>query len=152
MGASLGRGYHAHLRSGRSGVPQIFGKRCRRQAGKQASRLHAGETPALPAAVTKDLSYTHLCSDRIYPTQGVMLASMSPELIAVLAVGATMLGVVVAVAGLILSGLSSIRADISGFRAELRDVHKDIGDLRERLARLEGMFEGFARSPEREPA
>ena len=27
--------------------------------GKQAFRLHAGETPALPAPVTKDLSYTH---------------------------------------------------------------------------------------------
>lgn len=68
---------------------------------------------------------------------------MSPELIAVLAVGATMLGVVVAVAGLILSALSGIRADMSGIRSKLRDVHKDIGDLRKRLARLEALVRAF---------
>ena len=28
------------------------------KAGTQAFRLHAGETPALPAPVAKDLSYT----------------------------------------------------------------------------------------------
>ena len=27
-----------------------------------------------------------------------------------------------------------------------RDVHRDIVDLRERMARLEGLFEGFTRS------
>ena len=27
-----------------------------------------------------------------------------------------------------------------------RDVHRDIADLRERMARLEGLFEGFTRS------
>ena len=70
---------------------------------------------------------------------------MSAELIAVLAVGATMVGVVVAVSGLMLSTLSDIRG-------ELRDVHKDIGELRERMARLEGMFEGFTKSPASVPA
>ena len=30
------------------------------EPGTQASRLHAGETPALPAPVTKDLSYPHV--------------------------------------------------------------------------------------------
>ena len=27
--------------------------------------------------------------------------------------------------------------------SSLRDIHRDIGDLRERMARLEGLFEGF---------
>ena len=27
-----------------------------------------------------------------------------------------------------------------------RDIHRDIADLRERMARLEGLFEGFTRS------
>ena len=70
---------------------------------------------------------------------------MSAELIAVLAVGATMVGVFVAVSGLMLSTLSDIRG-------ELRDVHKDIGELREQMARLEGMFEGFTKSPASVPA
>ena len=32
----------------------------------------------------------------------------------------------------------------------LRDLHRDVADLRERMARLEGLFEGFTRR-EREP-
>ena len=55
---------------------------------------------------------------------------MSAELIAVIAVG-------VGLAGLILTGLR-------GVRLEVRDVRGDVGDLRERMARLEGLFEGFA--------
>ena len=55
---------------------------------------------------------------------------MSAELIAVIAVG-------VALAGLMLTGLR-------GVRMEVRDVRSDVGDLRERMARLEGLFEGFA--------
>ena len=27
--------------------------------------------------------------------------------------------------------------------SSLKDIHRDIGDLRERMARLEGLFEGF---------
>lgn len=54
---------------------------------------------------------------------------MSAELIAVVAVG-------VALAGLMLTGVRSVRL-------ELRDVRLDVADLRERMARLEGLFEGF---------
>lgn len=54
---------------------------------------------------------------------------MSAELIAVIAVG-------VALAGLMLTGVRSVRL-------ELRDVRLDVADLRERMARLEGLFEGF---------
>lgn len=54
---------------------------------------------------------------------------MSAELIAVIAVG-------VALAGLMLTGVRSVRL-------ELRDVRLDVADLRERMARLEDLFEGF---------
>ena len=47
--------------------------------------------------------------------------------------------------------LTSGWANVAGFVAVLaflwnfqRDVHREIGDLRERMARLEGLFEGFA--------
>ena len=57
---------------------------------------------------------------------------MSPEIVSILAVG-------VALAGLTLTGLRSVRI-------ELHDVRADVGDLRERIARLEGLFEGFIRN------
>ena len=31
--------------------------------------------------------------------------------------------------------------------SSLKDIHRDIGELRERMARLEGMFEGFTGRP-----
>ena len=37
-------------------------------------------------------------------------------------------------------GLSSGMSDL---RSEMREVRSDVGDLRERMARLEGLFEGF---------
>ena len=54
---------------------------------------------------------------------------MGAEIWATAAVG-------VALAGLILSVNRNLRSDM----AELR---RDVGDVRERIARLEGMFEGF---------
>ena len=57
------------------------------------------------------------------------MSGVSPELIAILAVGVA-LGVPLWTA--------------------MRDLRRDIGDLRERMARLEGLFEGFcgaSRSP-----
>ena len=53
---------------------------------------------------------------------------MSAELIAVI--------VGVALAGLMLTGVRSVGL-------ELRDVRLDVADLRERMARLESLFEGF---------
>ena len=32
-----------------------------------------------------------------------------------------------------------------------RDVHRDIADLRERMARLEGLFEGFTKATPQQP-
>ena len=72
---------------------------------------------------------------------------MSAELVAILAVGA-------ALAGLILGVLRGLRADmrteirdvrseVRDVRAEVRDARNDVGDLRERMARLEGLFDGL---------
>ena len=33
----------------------------------------------------------------------------------------------------------------------LWSLHRDVADLRERMARLEGLFEGFTRRPESNP-
>ena len=63
---------------------------------------------------------------------------MSAELIAVISVG-------VALAGLMLTGLRAVRV-------EVQDLRNDVGDLRERMARLEGLFEGFTGRARTEPA
>ena len=44
--------------------------------------------------------------------------------------------------GLILNGQRSTSREIAGIRSELVAVREDIADLRERMARLEGLFEG----------
>ena len=62
--------------------------------------------------------------------------SVSPELVSILVVG-------VALAGLMLTGLHGVRTELNAVRAELNDVRTDVGDVRERLAHLEGLFEGF---------
>ena len=62
---------------------------------------------------------------------------MSPEIYAII-------GAAIALAAVILPGQYAMRRDIAG-------LHRDIGDLRERMARLEGLFEGFTRQPAPEP-
>ena len=54
---------------------------------------------------------------------------MSLELIAIISAA-------IALAAAILPGQYAMRRDIAG-------LHRDIADLRERMARLEGLFEGF---------
>lgn len=54
---------------------------------------------------------------------------MGAEIWAIAAVG-------VALAGLILSVNRNLRSDMA-------EIRRDVGDVRERIARLEGMFEGF---------
>ena len=63
---------------------------------------------------------------------------MSAELIAVISVG-------VALAGLMLTGLRAVRV-------EVHDLRSDVGDLRKRMARLEGLFEGFTGRTRSEPS
>ena len=63
---------------------------------------------------------------------------MSPEIIAVI-------GAALALAAVILPSLHAMRRDIAG-------IHRDIADLRERMARIEGLFEGFTRRESVPPA
>ena len=70
---------------------------------------------------------------------------MSAELIAVVAVG-------VGLAGLMLTGLRGVRVEMHDVREEMRDVRSDVDDLRERMARLEDLFEGFAGRAGTEPS
>ena len=57
---------------------------------------------------------------------------MSPEFMAVI-------GAAIALAAVILSSQRAMRREIG-------KVQKDVGDLRERMARLEGLFEGFTKT------
>ena len=73
-----------------------------------------------------------------YPDKPGRDKSVSAELVSILAVG-------VALASLTLTGLH-------GVSTELNDVRTDVGDLRERMARLEGLFEGFIKkAPANDP-
>lgn len=59
-------------------------------------------------------------------------------IVAILAVG-------VSLAGLIISGQRSTSRDLAGIRTEMTEMRKDIADLRELMARLEGLLEGFTK-------
>ena len=65
---------------------------------------------------------------------------MSPELIAILAVGA-------ALAGIVLTGLRGVRADLGRRIDKLGErvvaVERGQAELRERMAKLEGLLEGL---------
>jgi len=68
---------------------------------------------------------------------------MSSELITIVGVGVTL-------AGLILYGQNNLKADLQlqrqEVRAEFRVQQQAINDLRQRMARLEGLLEGQADS------
>ena len=67
---------------------------------------------------------------------------MGAEIWAIAAVG-------VALAGLILSVNRNLRSDMAEIRSDMSEIRRDVGDVRERIARFEGMFEGFTgRRPE----
>ena len=68
---------------------------------------------------------------------------MSPELIAILAVGVALGGAMLATMRGPRSDMIDLRSEVRDVRSEVRDVRSDVGDLRERMARLEGLFEGF---------
>ena len=68
---------------------------------------------------------------------------MSPELIAILAVGVALGGAILATMRGLRSDMIDLRSEVRDVRSEVRDVRSDVGDLRERMARLEGLFEGF---------
>ena len=57
----------------------------------------------------------------------------------------TVIGVGVALGGLIYGGQRSLEAAIAANGAAIRDVQEDVADLRERMARLEGLIEAFTK-------
>ena len=61
---------------------------------------------------------------------------MSGEIIAILAVG-------VALAGLVLNSNRGLREDINDLRGEVNGLRGEVGELRERMAHLEGLLEGL---------
>ena len=66
---------------------------------------------------------------------------MSPDTIAIIIA----IIAAAALAGAILPGQYAMRRDMAGIHRDIAGLHRDIGDLRERMARLEGLFEGFTR-------
>ena len=60
---------------------------------------------------------------------------MSPDTITIVI---AIIGTGIALGVLIVPSLRDLRRDITG-------LHRDVGDLRERMARIEGSFEGFTR-------
>ena len=64
---------------------------------------------------------------------------MSPDTITIVI---AIIGTGIVLAGLIVPSLRELRREVGG-------IHRDMAELRERMARLEGLFEGFTR---REPA
>ena len=69
---------------------------------------------------------------------------MSPELIAIITAAVIILGFL----WNLHRDMAGIHRDMAGLHRDIAGVHRDVGDLRERMARLEGLFEGFTR---REP-
>ena len=69
---------------------------------------------------------------------------MSMELIAIISV---MISASIALAGLILNGQNSLRREMQKQReetqGEFKSLREGIGDLRERMAHLEGLLEGL---------
>lgn len=49
------------------------------------------------------------------------------------------------VAAVVIAMLGWIIADQRALRSEVTEVRNDIADLRERMAKLEGLFEGFTK-------
>ena len=66
---------------------------------------------------------------------------MSPELIAIITAAVIILGFL----WNLHRDMAGIHRDIAGLHRDIAGVHRDVGDLRERMARLEGLFEGFTR-------
>ena len=43
------------------------------------------------------------------------------------------------------SGIDRLHGDLGNVRDDLSGVRRDVGDLRERMARLDGLFDGFTK-------
>ncbi|MXZ33849.1 MAG: hypothetical protein F4Z21_00990 [Acidobacteria bacterium] len=63
---------------------------------------------------------------------------ISPELIAICILGVSLVSLGWKVTG-------DLRMEIHHVRLDVGEIRGDLADLRERMARLEGLFEGFTR-------
>ena len=76
-----------------------------------------------------------------------MSVELISVLIAVLAIGATLAGVILtSVRGLrqdMQAQMGGLRGEIAGLRGEIAEVRGEIAQLRERMAHLEGLLEGL---------
>ncbi len=76
---------------------------------------------------------------------------MTPELIGILAVGATMIGLMLTFRRDARADSQALRAEVRGdiqdlrseVRADLADLRKDVQALTERMSRVEGVIEGL---------
>lgn len=68
------------------------------------------------------------------------------QIIAIVAVGVSLGGLILNGQRLTNSAIAELRVEVADVRNEVAvlraEVHADIADLRERMARLEGLFEG----------
>ena len=71
---------------------------------------------------------------------------MTPELIAILAVGATLIGLLLTFRRESRAENKALRAE---FRADLADLRNDMQRLTERISRLEGVIQGLFASRDR---
>ena len=76
-----------------------------------------------------------------------MSVELISVLVAVLAIGATLAGVILtSIRGLrqdMQAQMGGLRGEIAGLRREIAEIRGEIAQLRERMAHLEGLLEGL---------
>ena len=68
---------------------------------------------------------------------------MTPELIGVLAVGATVIGLLVTFRRDARAEMAEVRSDLANLRKDLQALTERVSRLEGRMSRLEGVIEGF---------
>ena len=66
-------------------------------------------------------------------------------IVAVIGVGVGLGGLSATLGGFILNGQSTLETAIASNREAIAALQEDVGDLRERMARIEGLFEGHVK-------
>ncbi len=68
---------------------------------------------------------------------------MTPELIGILAVGATIIGLLVTFRRDARAEMAEVRSDLANLRKDLQALTERVSRLEGRMSRLEGVIEGF---------
>ena len=68
---------------------------------------------------------------------------MTPELIGILAVGATIIGLLVTFRRDARAEMAELRSDLANLRKDLQALTERVSRLEGRMSRLEGVIEGF---------